>query len=309
MSCGLRLKFWLVSGVLGAALVWCPIVAGVTLEVPPPSAGVMRSSNLFHLLNPIPSQQDSLPLELEELRQQHETPEDYFQRQLEAAKQGDPAAQWRLAQAYEQGYGTAINVAEAAKWLRLAANQGHGPAMNDRGVELLRSTDAQAWDEAARLFNAASAWGQVEPTYNQALTHFLGRGAPKDSVKGMVLLEIAAERGLVIAQYELGVRYYLGLGTAKDGAKATLWLERAQAKGHGWALYFLAVLYFQGELVPKDIVKGMKLLQDGINRDQPEAQYLKGHMLIEGWKVPKDAAVGLRWMKQAADSGLPLAQA
>lgn len=68
-----------------------------------------------------PSALESELPELDALREHNESPGDYFSRQLAAANQGDAAAQWRLADAYESGYGTPKNLSEASKWLRLTA--------------------------------------------------------------------------------------------------------------------------------------------------------------------------------------------
>jgi len=70
----------------------------------------------------------------------HETGEGVPQDYSEAAKwyrlageQGDALAQTRLGFMYEMGKGGSQNFAEAAKWLRLAAEQGRVAAQNSLG--------------------------------------------------------------------------------------------------------------------------------------------------------------------------------
>ena len=70
----------------------------------------------------------------------HETGEGVPQDYIEAAKwyrlageQGDALAQTRLGFMYEMGKGVSQNFAEAAKWLRLAAEQGRVAAQDSLG--------------------------------------------------------------------------------------------------------------------------------------------------------------------------------
>ena len=50
------------------------------------------------------------------------------------AEEGNPAAQYNLAQMYRQGQGVARDYAQAAKWYRLAASQGDAPSQYNLGV-------------------------------------------------------------------------------------------------------------------------------------------------------------------------------
>jgi len=45
-----------------------------------------------------------------------------------AAKQGDPEAQYKLGLMYRDGLGVTQNKSESRRWLRKAANNGHGEA-------------------------------------------------------------------------------------------------------------------------------------------------------------------------------------
>ncbi len=55
---------------------------------------------------------------------------------LEAAKNGDAAAQYNLGCCYYKGNGVAKDMSEAVKWLRKAAEQGLEPAK--KALELLK---------------------------------------------------------------------------------------------------------------------------------------------------------------------------
>jgi TPR repeat protein len=49
----------------------------------------------------------------------------------EVAEQGDPDAQYELGFMYENGIGVMEDKAEAIRWFRLAADQGHENARNN----------------------------------------------------------------------------------------------------------------------------------------------------------------------------------
>jgi len=66
------------------------------------------------------------------------------QRLLAAAKNGDAEAQYKLGVANAWGLGVDVNDAEARKWLRLAAQQGHFDARYLLAVmDSVRSFDAE----------------------------------------------------------------------------------------------------------------------------------------------------------------------
>ncbi len=55
--------------------------------------------------------------------------EEAFRYYLEAARQGNPQAQCKLADCYYYGYGVSKDRGEAAAWYRKAAQQGNGKAI------------------------------------------------------------------------------------------------------------------------------------------------------------------------------------
>ena len=84
------------------------------------------------------------------------------------AEKGDLDVQWGLAVMYETGLGVPIDFGEAAKWYRLAAEQG--------------LTNAQKTRRDVRL----------------------GRGVPKDMVQAAKWTRLAVEQGDADAQHGLG---------------------------------------------------------------------------------------------------------
>jgi len=74
------------------------------------------------------------------------------------AEQGDAAAQYYLAVAYERGYGVPQDYQEAMKWFRMAAEQGHAKAQCRLGEMHYDSQGVpQDYIQAHMWFNLAAA--------------------------------------------------------------------------------------------------------------------------------------------------------
>ncbi len=87
-------------------------------------------------------------------------------------------AQFLIAGMYERGQGVPQDYAEAVKWLRKAAEQGHAKAQ-----------------------------------FNLGLMYRKGQGVPQDYAKALQWFRKAAEQGVAKAQFNLGLMYDLRLGT------------------------------------------------------------------------------------------------
>jgi len=96
----------------------------------------------------------------------------------------------------DNGYGVPQDKAEAAKWYRMAAEQG--------------AADAQ---------------------YNLGVMYDNGYGVPQDYAEAAKWFRMAAEQGVADAQFNLGVMYANGDGVPQDYVKAYMWLNLAAARG------------------------------------------------------------------------------
>ena len=121
---------------------------------------------------------------------------------LRAAEQGDAAAQFNLGRMYQS-----IDIAETAKWYRLAAEQGHAGAQSALGwMYTIGQGVPQDHAEAAR-------WN-------------------RQAIRGY---RLAAEQGNAEAQFNLGLQL------APDDVEAAPWYRRAADQGHAEAQYFLGL--------------------------------------------------------------------
>jgi TPR repeat protein len=97
---------------------------------------------------------------------------------------------------FHHGFGVAVDYAEAVRFYRLAAAQGHA--------------QAQLW--LALMFEG-------------------GDGVAEDAAEAARLWILAAEQGLATAQLNIGAAFAHGQGVAQDNTQAARWLCLAVAQG------------------------------------------------------------------------------
>ena len=160
------------------------------------------------------------------------------------AKAGDPAAQNRLGEKFAHGEDVGRDLAEAARWYRLAAAQGHAGAQLNLG-ELYENGVGVERDpaEAARWYREAAAGGEVLAQLTLGLWSREGRGVPLDYGEAVRWFRAVADRGFAIGQINLAFMYLDGLGVERDDATAAALLMKAAERGHPVAQNNLGLLY------------------------------------------------------------------
>ena len=143
------------------------------------------------------------------------------------AERGDATAQCLLGEDYYEGQGVPQDYTEAAKWFRLAAEQGHAMAQNNLGV----------------MYDYGS-----------------GAGVPQDSKETVKWYRRAAEQGNAGAQYGLGLAYCEGRGVPQNFVQAYAWLNVSVAQGHQGAVSLRSTLL--NEITPAQIEEGQRLSRE-----------------------------------------------
>ena len=170
-----------------------------------------------------------------------------------AAKQGDDAEiQYNLGVIHHRGKGVPPNYVKAAKWYRLAAEQGHVEAQYNvavlygRGIRTpgdntgvpedytghpddIIHTFEDCQEYAAQWYRLAAEQGHVSAQAALGDMYKLGSGAPQNYAEAAKWYRLAAEQGHVIAQSELGHMYFGGRGVPKDNVQAHMWMNLASA--------------------------------------------------------------------------------
>lgn len=158
---------------------------------------------------------------------------------LPAAESGLARAQWRLAWFHRHGQaGFERDHVVAARWLEMAAAQGHGQAMTDLG-ELLLSGRAGLQVDEDRAYALFSEVAQTNPR---------------------------------VAGFNLGRMYWReGVGPADDDERAAHWYRLSAERNYGPALRELGRAYWQGRGVEKDLIEALRLIHMSESRGGGDA--------------------------------------
>ncbi|RWX76928.1 hemagglutinin [Neorhizobium lilium] len=208
----------------------------------------------------------------------------------DAAASGDANALYQIGIRYTEGRGVQTDLAEAAKWYKLAADEGLPPAQY-RYANLLEK----------------------------------GTGIPRDINKAADYYRKAAEAGNASAMHNLAVLYASGATGQPDYPLAVQWFSRAADLGVADSQFNLAILYARGNGVKQDLEESYKWFavaaengdKDAAQKREEVAKAMRKEQLdsartkVSQWQVktldPKANAVNIpdEW----AASGKPLTTA
>jgi hypothetical protein len=154
---------------------------------------------------------------------------------MRLAEQGDAAAQMKVGLAYDNEN----NQVEAARWYRLAANQGVSEAQNNLGVMYKDGQGvSQDYTEAARWFMKAARQDNILAQLNLGWLYHAGKGVHQDADSAHHWYLLAAEKGLASAQLNLGILYL----QQADTVTAIHWLRQAAQQDNAGAQRILNAL-------------------------------------------------------------------
>lgn len=262
-----------------------------------------------------------------------------------AAEKGDAEAQYLLGLQYQAGDGLTKSPAEAAKWLRQAAAQGHVGAQGALGALQATSGNVDEAAEAAKWLQAAAEQGRTDamvalaalhlregtPLFDQAegLRRYAqaagaghagaartlaeiyaqGRGIPRDLSQGLQWYRKAAELGDTDAKFILGRIEAVTKAVREDPEKALAWWRAEAAKGDTGAAFALELLAAEPRAATDDDpaeTMRWSLLLSGLRG--AEALQVRGYMLEHGIAVNRDLAAAAESYRKAAALGLPQAK-
>lgn len=131
---------------------------------------------------------------------------------------------------YATGTGVTKNNAEAAKWFRKAAQQGHLAAQTALGDMLASGSGiTQDDNEAVEWFRKAAEQGHREAQHRLAERYEHGTGITKDNIEAVKWFHRSAEQGYQQAKYRLGVKFRDGHGVPQNHVQAYAWLSLANS--------------------------------------------------------------------------------
>jgi TonB family protein len=199
------------------------------------------------------------------------------------ADAGDPVSQNRLGTWYERGTYVKADLAQAAAWYRLAAQNGNAFAQNNLGVLYNRGGGVPLDKKQAVYWYAKAAeqghhWAQA----NLAWAYQYGTAGELDVDKALYWLTKAAEGGLADAQARLGVLAMQRAASDADRAAASAWLERAAAQNYPAGHYYLGRSYELGMGKVQDDTLAAALYRKALDRSEGRAEIALGMLLESG---------------------------
>jgi TPR repeat protein len=181
---------------------------------------------------------------------------------LPLAKAGVAPAQNSVAILYSDGpFGITKDPQEAARWFRLAAEQGYPESEYAIGV-LYRNGGVVPKNglEAVKWFTRAANNGYLPAAFNLGSMYKRGDDVPQNLLEARKWYQKAAEAGFAPAQTSLGVMYARNEGGPHSFDEAAKWFRRAAEQGDANGQYNLGRFYLIGEAVGVDLVLAHKWL-------------------------------------------------
>ena len=258
-----------------------------------------------------------------------------FKKEHILANQGNAEAQYKLASMYYDGTGVwrGPNLEEAARWFKLAAENGLPKAQNKLGdlySNVVEMTGVAHDDkEAVRWYKLAVAKGHPEAHVNLGTMYEDGRGGVnKDYCEAERLYHLAvkygnrkaqknldnllfkkehilANQGNAEAQYKLASMYYSGEGVTQNPEEAVRWCKLAAEQGLPIAQNKLGDLYSNVVTigVAHDDKEAVRWYRLAVEQGYADAQFNLGYMFENGLGVAHDDKEADRLYILAAKQG------
>jgi TPR repeat protein len=264
----------------------------------------------------------------------------------QAARRGDPGAQWLLSLCHVHGAGVVQDIQEAARLIRQAADQGLPIAMAYLGwfyhqgsLGFKDHAGAVSWSrraadlgeplaqfllgtlylegvEVEQDLHRAVQWLSKAASARFALAQLVlgglymaGDQVTRDPSKGFEMLREAAEQGDAKAECEVGLGYFQGAGVAEDHRAAFKWFRRSANQGYADAQLLLGFAYAEGRGVGHSPGQAVKWFRRAAEQGQAEAQNQLAVCYQNGKGVPADRSQAIYWYRKAAEQGHQLAEA
>jgi len=170
---------------------------------------------------------------------------------------------------------------QAARWLHLAARQGHGDAAMLLAYRYHRGKGVDQSDTAAAFwFHQAAADGNNVAIIALGLLYAWGRGVPQDPSVAVRWWQKARPTNVVASRF-LGDAYACGFGVSQDLARAVLEYKKSADRGEATASIQLGHMYANGCASADDAAAGTAFRR-AADEGYPEAQIALGELMLQG---------------------------
>lgn len=145
---------------------------------------------------------------------------------------------------YVDDAGQVVEADTVFKQVYVKAAYGNPEAQSYLGLMYLNGEEGAEKDgaEAAKWLRAAADQGVAAAQFNLALLYLNGDGVPKNPAAAAHWCRLAAEQGIPDAQDRLGILYFEGTGLPRDPVEALVWFKVAALAGHAEAVNHQAIV-------------------------------------------------------------------
>jgi len=207
--------------------------------------------------------------------------------------------QFLLGRSYARGEGVPQSYEKAGEWYLKAAEAGNIKAMHNLALLYLNGQGAkQSTQEALKWLKKASENDDPKSCAELGAFYLSGKYVPKDHAKGAELLEKAVAKGEAGAMARLADDLINGdEGFRKDPVKGLALLQSAADAGNPWACGYLGHKYELGEIVPSNHELALVYFKKGALLGDPEAQSGYARFLLH----KEGPVAAYPWMKLALE--------
>ena len=242
---------------------------------------------------------------------------------LEArAQAGDPDAQLKLGEAYDDGNGVSQSDREAVKWYRAAAEQGNASGQANLGlmIRLGRGVE-QNKEEAVKWYRKAAKQKNALAMFNLGTAYFNGDGTSIDDVAAYAWFSLAQEHGsktggdavtrmnqearqFQTAAYEkIGDMYLKGDDLTQSNESAVTWYRKAAGRGDDASVQIKLANLLLKTQGGSDYKEVHRLCEKAANLRYSPGAYCMGLLYQRGWAVQRDLSQAAKWFEEAANLG------
>jgi TPR repeat protein len=214
---------------------------------------------------------------------------------------GNPNASAAIAMHLTAGTAIPRNDEEAARWLYLAATQGHRDAYLQLGYRYHRGLGVRRNDKrAAYWFHTGASAGDRLAMVALGLLYAAGRGVPQDWSVAVAWWQQARSSagGTPLASRFLGDAYVCGLGIGQSYEEAVLAYKESVEKGDVSSSVQLGHMYASGCAPPNDEA-AFAAYTVAADQGDPEAQVSLSALFREGRGVEHNAYQAYFWARLA----------
>lgn len=262
------------------------------------AAFLIAQSHLFAIMMPLTDDEEETA-DVSQVRR-------WIDRALEL---GNPRVYQLLYVMHANGVGDAPDWDRAVQYLRTGTEKGDQGSKLNLAILMYKGIPPVEKDvPRATLYFKELA--QLDPTdmvtaYYLGVITFIGEGAvPADEVRGLEMIERAANHGLRDAERDMGKALEYGwAGREVDLEAALEWHRKAAELGEDHSLWRLGLAHARGDIGPADPVKAVEYFRRSAENGNTRGMTSLGVMYATGEGVEQDFAEARRWYEQATELG------